>query len=116
MVILLRKGKALGSGGHSATPMQLRWRPLEVPLDSPLDFIDGLYTVYGAGSSFLRPAILLLLTLSTGLQDVQQNAAQDSWCKGSGVVYRLCASLFFLHLVLAKELKNALHGIRTDYH
>ena len=33
--------------------MQLRWRPLEVPLDSPLDFIDGLYTVYGAGSSFL---------------------------------------------------------------
>jgi len=34
--------------------MQLRWRPLEVPLDSPLDFIDGLYTVCGAGSSFLR--------------------------------------------------------------
>ena len=38
----------------AATPTQLRWRPLEVPLNSPLDFIDGLYTVYGAGSSFLR--------------------------------------------------------------
>jgi len=25
-----------------------------VPLDPPLDFIDGLYTVCGAGSSFLR--------------------------------------------------------------
>ena len=38
----------------AATPTQLRWRPPEVPLDPPLDFIDGLYTVCGAGSSFLR--------------------------------------------------------------
>ncbi|KAL0399438.1 UNVERIFIED_CONTAM: Homogentisate 1,2-dioxygenase [Sesamum radiatum] len=37
----------------SATPTQLRWRPVEVP-ESPTDFIDGLYTVCGAGSSYLR--------------------------------------------------------------
>lgn len=34
-------------------PTQLRWRPEDVP-DSPTDFVDGLYTVCGAGSSFLR--------------------------------------------------------------
>ncbi|XP_073039726.1 homogentisate 1,2-dioxygenase [Primulina eburnea] len=37
----------------SATPTQLRWKPVEVP-ESPTDFIDGLYTVCGAGSSYLR--------------------------------------------------------------
>uniref|UniRef100_A0A0E0PSC7 Homogentisate 1,2-dioxygenase n=1 Tax=Oryza rufipogon TaxID=4529 RepID=A0A0E0PSC7_ORYRU len=38
-----------------ATPTQLRWRPADVPPHHPpLDFIDGLYTVCGAGSSFLR--------------------------------------------------------------
>ncbi|GJN01189.1 hypothetical protein PR202_ga18435 [Eleusine coracana subsp. coracana] len=39
-----------------ATPTQLRWRPADVPAAAPLrlDFIDGLYTVCGAGSSFLR--------------------------------------------------------------
>uniref|UniRef100_A0A2N9HEK3 homogentisate 1,2-dioxygenase n=1 Tax=Fagus sylvatica TaxID=28930 RepID=A0A2N9HEK3_FAGSY len=37
----------------STTPTQLRWKPTEIP-DSPTDFIDGLYTVCGAGSSFLR--------------------------------------------------------------
>ena len=40
-----------------ATPTQLRWRPADLPPpDGPpeLDFIDGLYTVCGAGSSFLR--------------------------------------------------------------
>lgn len=37
----------------STTPTQLRWRPADVP-NSPTDFIDGLYTVCGAGSSFLR--------------------------------------------------------------
>lgn len=37
----------------SVTPTQLRWKPAEIP-DSPTDFIDGLYTVCGAGSSFLR--------------------------------------------------------------
>ncbi|CAK9324317.1 unnamed protein product [Citrullus colocynthis] len=36
-----------------STPTQLRWRPADVP-DSPVDFVDGLYTVCGAGSSFLR--------------------------------------------------------------
>ncbi|KAJ4748835.1 hypothetical protein LUZ62_083240 [Rhynchospora pubera] len=37
----------------SATPTQLRWRPAEFS-KIPTDFIDGLYTVCGAGSSFLR--------------------------------------------------------------
>ncbi|XP_072981924.1 homogentisate 1,2-dioxygenase [Typha latifolia] len=37
----------------SATPTQLRWKPVDIP-DSPVDFVDGLYTVCGAGSSFLR--------------------------------------------------------------
>ncbi|XP_044465479.1 homogentisate 1,2-dioxygenase-like [Mangifera indica] len=37
----------------STTPTQLRWRPVDIP-DLPTDFIDGLYTVCGAGSSFLR--------------------------------------------------------------
>ncbi|XP_008784438.2 homogentisate 1,2-dioxygenase isoform X2 [Phoenix dactylifera] len=37
----------------SATPTQLRWKPADVP-DAPTDFIDGLYTICGAGSSFLR--------------------------------------------------------------
>lgn len=37
----------------SATPTQLRWKPPHIP-DHPTDFIDGLYTVCGAGSSFLR--------------------------------------------------------------
>uniref|UniRef100_A0A804R4D4 homogentisate 1,2-dioxygenase n=1 Tax=Zea mays TaxID=4577 RepID=A0A804R4D4_MAIZE len=37
-----------------ATPTQLRWRPADVPLHPGLDFIDGLYTVCGAGSSCLR--------------------------------------------------------------
>ncbi|CAA6671546.1 unnamed protein product [Spirodela intermedia] len=37
----------------SATPTQLRWKPVNDP-EIPTDFIDGLYTVCGAGSSFLR--------------------------------------------------------------
>lgn len=37
----------------SANPTQLRWKPTDMP-NSPTDFIDGLYTVCGAGSSFLR--------------------------------------------------------------
>jgi homogentisate 1,2-dioxygenase len=38
-----------------ATPTQLRWRPQEVPRAPPhVDFVDGLYTICGAGSSFLR--------------------------------------------------------------
>lgn len=36
-----------------ANPTQLRWKPVEIP-DMPTDFIDGLYTICGAGSSFLR--------------------------------------------------------------
>ncbi|KAF9615919.1 hypothetical protein IFM89_027165 [Coptis chinensis] len=36
-----------------ANPTQLRWKPVEIP-DSPTDFIDGLFTMCGAGSSFLR--------------------------------------------------------------
>ncbi|CAH9115655.1 unnamed protein product [Cuscuta europaea] len=37
----------------SATPTQLRWKPADIP-EKPTDFIDGLYTVCGAGSSYLR--------------------------------------------------------------
>ncbi|KAK8955015.1 Homogentisate 1,2-dioxygenase [Platanthera zijinensis] len=37
----------------SSTPNQLRWKPADFP-ESPTDFIDGLYTMCGAGSSFLR--------------------------------------------------------------
>jgi homogentisate 1,2-dioxygenase len=37
----------------SANPTQLRWKPVEIP-ESPTDFIDGLQTVCGAGSSYLR--------------------------------------------------------------
>lgn len=37
----------------SATPTQLRWKPVEIP-ETPTDFIEGLYTVCGAGSSCLR--------------------------------------------------------------
>ncbi|KAI6687241.1 hypothetical protein NL676_024069 [Syzygium grande] len=37
----------------SATPTQLRWKPLEIP-EAPTDFVDGLLTMCGAGSSFLR--------------------------------------------------------------
>ncbi|WMV60450.1 hypothetical protein MTR67_053835 [Solanum verrucosum] len=37
----------------SATPTQLRWKPVEIP-ETPTDFIDGLYTICGAGSSYLR--------------------------------------------------------------
>lgn len=51
------KGRLVGEFDRAttvATPTQLRWRPTEVPLDRPLDFIDGLYTVCGAGSAFLR--------------------------------------------------------------
>ncbi|XP_022753311.1 homogentisate 1,2-dioxygenase isoform X3 [Durio zibethinus] len=36
-----------------ANPTQLRWKPVDIPT-SPTDFIDGLYTICGAGSSFLR--------------------------------------------------------------
>lgn len=34
-------------------PTQLRWRPEDIP-DSGTDFVDGLFTICGAGSSFLR--------------------------------------------------------------
>ncbi|KAL6283516.1 homogentisate 1 2-dioxygenase [Prunus yedoensis var. nudiflora] len=37
----------------STTPTQLRWKPVDIP-ETPTDFVEGLYTVCGAGSSFLR--------------------------------------------------------------
>ncbi|GAU21324.1 hypothetical protein TSUD_372180 [Trifolium subterraneum] len=37
----------------STNPTQLRWKPTDIP-DSPTDFIDGLSTVCGSGSSFMR--------------------------------------------------------------
>ncbi|KAK3030264.1 hypothetical protein RJ639_039847 [Escallonia herrerae] len=36
-----------------ANPTQIRWKPVDTP-EAPTDFIDGIYTVCGAGSSFLR--------------------------------------------------------------
>uniref|UniRef100_A0A6M2F9Q8 Homogentisate 1,2-dioxygenase n=1 Tax=Populus davidiana TaxID=266767 RepID=A0A6M2F9Q8_9ROSI len=39
------------------TPTQLRWKPKPVDTveeSAPIDFVEGLYTVCGAGSSFLR--------------------------------------------------------------
>ncbi|KAK4285900.1 hypothetical protein QN277_002530 [Acacia crassicarpa] len=49
-------GRILGEfnqSNSSANPTQLRWKPVDIP-DSPTDFVDGLFTVCGAGSSFLR--------------------------------------------------------------
>jgi len=37
----------------SVTPTQLRWKPHPLP-EAELNFIDGLYTICGAGSPFLR--------------------------------------------------------------
>jgi homogentisate 1,2-dioxygenase len=36
-----------------STPTQLRWAPILFP-DKPTDFLDGLVTMCGAGSPFLR--------------------------------------------------------------
>eukprot|EP00252_Welwitschia_mirabilis_P024120 TRINITY_DN7032_c0_g1_i1.p1 TRINITY_DN7032_c0_g1~~TRINITY_DN7032_c0_g1_i1.p1 ORF type:complete len:464 (+),score=71.45 TRINITY_DN7032_c0_g1_i1:262-1653(+) len=41
------------SQSTTATPTQLRWQPLECS-DTRTDFIDGLFTICGAGSSLLR--------------------------------------------------------------
>lgn len=41
------------SSNSRTNPTQLRWRPEDIP-ESPTDFVDGLYTICGAGSSFLR--------------------------------------------------------------
>jgi len=37
----------------STTPTQLHWNPFNIP-DTKTNFIDGLFTISGAGSSFLR--------------------------------------------------------------
>jgi homogentisate 1,2-dioxygenase len=42
-----------GSGVASVTPTQLRWKPPPIP-EARTNFIDGLFTVCGAGSPFLR--------------------------------------------------------------
>eukprot|EP00256_Glycine_max_P070156 XP_025984751.1 homogentisate 1,2-dioxygenase isoform X3 [Glycine max] len=41
------------NSSSSANPTQLRWKPMDAP-DSPMDFIDGLSTMCGSGSSFMR--------------------------------------------------------------
>jgi len=38
---------------RNATPKQFRWMPPTIP-DTPTDFVDGLYTMVGAGSPQLR--------------------------------------------------------------
>lgn len=41
-----------------ATPAQLRWKPFAVP-DTPVDFIDGMKTLGGAGSAELKTGIAI---------------------------------------------------------
>ncbi|KAL3612255.1 hypothetical protein D5086_003275 [Populus alba] len=47
-----------GQFGHSPQPFQARWKAksaeIRVEESAPIDFVEGLYTVCGAGSSFLR--------------------------------------------------------------
>ncbi|XP_078429106.1 homogentisate 1,2-dioxygenase [Wolffia australiana] len=53
---LPRQNRLVSEFNHTtslATPTQMRWKPVNDP-EIPTDFIDGLYTVCGAGSSFLR--------------------------------------------------------------
>lgn len=50
-----------------ATPTQLRWRPRDADKDADLDFVDGLYTVCGAGSSFLRHGFAVHMSLLLSL-------------------------------------------------
>jgi homogentisate 1,2-dioxygenase len=62
------------------TPTQLRWKPKPVDTveeSAPIDFVEGLYTVCGAGSSFLRHgfaihmyACIVLPIISTVTMDV----------------------------------------------
>jgi homogentisate 1,2-dioxygenase len=50
-------------------PTQLRWRPEDIP-DSEIDFVDGLFTICGAGSSFLRHGFAIhMYVANTGMKD-----------------------------------------------
>lgn len=49
-----------------ATPTQLRWRPVEFP-QLQTDFIDGLFTVCGAGSSYLRHGYAIHMSVTSYL-------------------------------------------------
>ncbi|KAG7534159.1 RmlC-like cupin domain superfamily [Arabidopsis thaliana x Arabidopsis arenosa] len=50
-------------------PTQLRWRPEDIP-DSETDFVDGLYTICGAGSSFLRHGFAIhMYVANKGMKD-----------------------------------------------
>ncbi|GAB2284443.1 hypothetical protein Dimus_018896 [Dionaea muscipula] len=52
-----------------ANPTQLRWKPVDVP-DEPTDFIDGLYTICGAGSSYLRHGYAIhMYTANKSMED-----------------------------------------------
>ncbi|MFI4890769.1 MAG: homogentisate 1,2-dioxygenase [Steroidobacterales bacterium] len=45
----------VGSFEHgAASPNRLRWGPLPIPAGEPVDFVDGLFTVAGTGSSALH--------------------------------------------------------------
>ena len=41
------------------TPTQLTWKPMTVPKDAKVDFIQGLKTVMGCGSPMLREGIAI---------------------------------------------------------
>lgn len=50
-------GKILSEFNNSnscANPTQLRWKPMDIHEDSHTDFVDGLSTICGSGSSFTR--------------------------------------------------------------
>ncbi|KAJ4846351.1 hypothetical protein Tsubulata_021403 [Turnera subulata] len=57
------------SNSHT-TPTQLRWKPLPIDPLHPTNFVDGLYTVCGAGSSFLRHGFAIhMYTANTSMHN-----------------------------------------------
>uniref|UniRef100_R7VZG8 Homogentisate 1,2-dioxygenase n=1 Tax=Aegilops tauschii TaxID=37682 RepID=R7VZG8_AEGTA len=62
-----------------ATPTQLRWRPRDADKDADLDFVDGLYTVCGAGSSFLRHGFAVHMSLLLSLTCSLLNSTEPSF-------------------------------------
>jgi len=51
------------------TPNQLRWRPFPIP-DDPVDFVRGLFTICGAGSTSTKEGLAIhIYTASAPMQD-----------------------------------------------
>lgn len=63
------------------TPTQLRWKPKPVDTveeSAPIDFVEGLYTVCGAGSSFLRHGFAIHMYACIGLPIIS-SVTMDIW-------------------------------------